>query len=94
MEKFINVFVGDKCYTVGKLTIARLVEVGKRNPDLVAVLSVLICGDESLVEELKKGTEEEIQDALAAVEESCGPSFARLHNLSKVICNLTAKQRV
>ena len=71
-----------------------LMSLGKPEP-LCCALSCLIKGDESLVEELKEGTLEELVAALETAYAliSVG-NFLKLSALARNVANLTAKQRL
>ncbi len=58
-------------------------------------LSCMICGDESLCDDLMKGTMDEITDALGvAYSLASVENFWKLSALARSVANLTAKQRL
>lgn len=71
-----------------------LMSVGKTEP-LCNALSCMIRGDESLCEDLKEGTLDELTDALAvAYSLASVENFWKLSALARNVASLTAKQRL
>ena len=70
-----------------------LLSVGKPEP-ICKALSCMIRGDESLCDDLKEGTMEEITDALnVAYSLASVENFWKLSALARNVASLTAKQR-
>lgn len=97
MPPTINRIAGAGYYLsdIGDITSIRDAIAAIKNLDSMCnALSWFICGDESLTDELKEGTMDEVMDALEeAFSLVSVENFLRLSILAKNVQNLTASQR-
>ena len=67
---------------------------GMKKETLCKVLSLLISGDTSLVNELAQGEKDELIEPLCAIYEDIEKDMKRIRQISKQICLLCAKPKV
>lgn len=67
---------------------------GMKKETLCRVLSLLISGDNSLVDELAQGEKDELIEPLCAIYENAGKNMERIMKISRQISLLCAKPKI
>lgn len=67
---------------------------GMKKESLCKVLSLLISGDTSLVNELAQGEKNELIEPLCAIYEAMEKDMKRIRQISKQICSLCANPKI
>ncbi len=67
---------------------------GMQKETLCKVLSLLISGDTSLVNELAQGEKDELIEPLCAIYSGAEKNMKRIMQIARQICLLTAKPRI